>query len=225
MSTDPPLLIELLGQPGAGKTTLARAVGANSAFRSRADLGTAWRRLSIARKGLFLATAVLDGACWGRAMQLVVRVPLIRADSLYRLVSMVAKSHWIRSQSGQLLLAEGCLQDLWSIFYSARKMKPDPGLLAPLIHCLYRSMNAKIVYIEVNPQTATDRIRSRQDGRSRLDLLPEPDLRIRLIDAEELPLRLAEAARLAGLHVEIVDGSLPMEGSAEQLRAIVLGRA
>ena len=221
MATDCPSLVELLGQPGAGKTTLARAAAPNSGFLSRADLGTSWRRLSPGQKASFAAQAALDGACLGHAVQLVTKIPLRSVDSLSRLARLLIKSHWFRSQRGLLLLEEGALQDLWSIFYSADRMAPDPRLIAPLIHCLYRGMDAKIVLLMVDPQTAVDRIPGRAEGKSRFDRLSEADLRMRLVETAQLPLKIAEAARLAGLSVDTLDASEPTEVSARRLREIM----
>ena len=221
MRTGPPLLVELMGQPGAGKSTLARAAAAGSDLLTRADLGAAWQGLSIRRKGSFVRQAVLDVACLTHAGKLAIRAPLLHGGSLFRLANLVAKSHWIRSQSGPLLLSEGCLQDLWSIFYSAGKLEPDPPMLAPLIRCLYRGVSARIVLLDADPQTAFGRIRGRANGRSRFDRLEEADLHPRLLETAQLPLRIAEGARLAGLAVETLDVSQPLEASVTRLRAIL----
>ena len=221
MGIEPPLLVELLGQPGAGKTTLGHAAAVGSDFRSTADLGAAWRRLPAIRKAMFLASSAFDGVCLTHAMRLVIGAPLLRGDSLGRLARLLVKSHWIRSQRGQLLLEEGFLQDLWSIFYSAGRMDPDPRLLAPLVRCLYRGVDAQIVFLQVDTQTTLDRIRGRTQGKSRLDRLAEADLRKRLAETSQLPLRIAAAARLAGLTVETIDASQPVEISVSQLRSIM----
>lgn len=218
---DPPLLIELVGQPGAGKSTLARAAAAGSELRTRASLGSAWKQLPHVSKALFLARALLDGACLAHAIQLALRVRLFRGDSLPRLFRLLIKSHWIRAQGGQWLLEEGSLQDLWSIFYSSGRVQPDPGQLAPLIRCLYRGVSTRIIFLEIEPQHAFDRVRSREHGKSRLDRLGDAALRQQLSETAQLPHRLADAARLAGLKVETLDASLPIETIAPHLRAVM----
>ena len=223
MGADAPLVVELLGQPGAGKTTLAHAAAKMSESLGRAELGAAWRQLPAIRKGFVLWQASRNGACLAQATKLVLGEPLLRWDSIVRLSRLLVKSHWTRSQSRPLLLEEGSLQDLWSIYYSAGKMEPDPQLLAPLVRCLYRGVNARIVLLQVEPAIAFDRIRGRQDGKSRLDPLPEAELRRRLAGTAQLPLRLADAARLAGLPVETLDVSQPLESSVSRLRAIMRG--
>lgn len=163
----------------------------------------------------------MDGACLASAIRFATGARLFRRDSLARLARLLIKSHWFRAQTGPLLLEEGHLQDLWSILYSGSKKEPDPRQLAPLIRCLYRGMDVRIVYLEVDPQNAFDRIRARKHGRSRLDRLAEEDLRNQLLSHAQLPSRLVDAARLAGLRVELVDASLPIEATVGQLRAVM----
>lgn len=223
MHEDAPLVVELLGQPGAGKTTLAHAAAKTSESLGTAELSAAWRQLPAIRKGFVLWQASRDGTCLIHAARLIFGEPLLRWDSIVRLARLVVKSQWTRSQSRPLLLEEGHLQDLWSIYYSAGKMEPDPELLAPLVRCLYRDVNARIVLLQVEPAIAFDRIRGRRDGKSRLDPLPEAELRRRLALTAQLPHRLADAARLAGLPVDTLDVSRPLESSVRRLRAIMRG--
>lgn len=215
------MLIELFGQPGSGKSTLVRAVAAGSDLRTTAGLSAAWKQLPARTKGSVFGRAILNGGSLVQASRLALRARLFRGDSLSRLYRLVIKSHWVRAQSGRLLLEEGCLQDLWSVCYSAGRTEPDPQHLAPLIRSLYRGVRARIVFLEVNPQNAFDRIRSRNHGKSRLDGLAEAELRQHLSKTAQLPHRLADAARLAGLSVETIDASLPVETTVRRLRAVL----
>lgn len=221
MSRDTPLLVELFGQPGAGKTTLVRAAAPGSELRGRASLGAAWKQQSSLDKATFFARAILKPACLAHAIRLAISARLFHGDSLSRLARLVIKSHWVRSQTGLLLMEEGHLQDLWSIFYSAGQLDPEPRLLAPLIRCLYRDVEVQLVFLEVDPQSAFDRIRARPHGKSRFDQLAEEELRKQLAASAQLPYKLAEAARLAGLKVERLDASLPAEETVHLLSALL----
>jgi dephospho-CoA kinase len=215
-----PLVFELFGQPGSGKTTLAQAA-ASSGLMSRADLAAAWACRSRLAKATFAARALLDPPSVARSAQLVAQARLTSADSLLRLARLVARSEWMRLQGRPLLLSEGSLQDLWSIFYSAKRLKPDPALLAPFIRAIYRRVEPRIICIDVDPETALARIIGRVTGQSRLDRLDEAALRRRLTDTAELPRRIADAARMAALQVETLDGSAPLGRLIEQLDAII----
>lgn len=221
VDADPPLVVELFGQPGAGKSTLARFVAEGSELPTRAALSVAWKRQPKLSKAALLARTLLDAPCLAAATKVALNGRLFSGDSLSRLVRLLIKSHWFRSQSGPFLLEEGHLQDLWSILYSAGRREPDPRQLAPLIRCLYRGLDVQIVYLEVDPQSAFDRIRARTQGKSRLDRLSQEELRSELIGHADLPSRLVDAARLAGLRVERLDASLPIDTSAGQLREIM----
>lgn len=123
----------------------------------------------------------------------------------------MAKTHWLKSRSGAVLLDQGFLQDLWSILYMSSCSDPDPAHLAPLIRAIYDGVDARIVFIDVKPETAASRVGGRAHGHSRLDGLPEAELRGSLARAAQLPLRIVEAARKAGLDVMTLDGSEPSD--------------
>ena len=221
MGTKPPLVVELFGQPGAGKTTLAYAAMAGSEFFSRSSLGAAWERQPKLVKATFVARALLDVPCLAHAAKFVIGARLFRSNSLARLFRLLIKSHWIRSQPGPLLLSEGHLQDLWSILYSSGRNEPDARQLAPLTRRLFRGLDAQIVYLELDPQSAFERIRARQGGKSRLDRLAQEELREQISAHAQLPAKLVEAARLAGLRVQHLDASLPIETTVGQLRSVM----
>lgn len=214
-------MVELFGQPGAGKSTLAHSMAAGSELLNRPGLGAAWKQQSKFAKASFVARAILDASCLARAIRFAISARLFRGDSLSRLARLMIKSHWFRSRTGLLLLEEGHLQDLWSILYSAGRTEPDPRLLAPLIRCLYRGVDARIVYLELDPQNSFERIRGRKHGKSRLDRLADDELRKQLTAQAQLPSRLVEAARLAGLKVDPLDASLPIETNAARLAAMM----
>lgn len=215
-----PLLVEMFGQPGAGKSTVAHATDSSGLLTS-ASLSEAWGSRSRLSQGAIAARALVDPASLARGARLAAKVPLMSGDSLFRLGRLVVKSHWIRSQSGRMLLQEGFLQDLWSIFYSAGRFQPDPRLLSSFIASIYRGLDARIMFIEVDTETALIRIGGRRSGKSRLDGVPEPVLRRRLVDTGELTRRIAEAAEHAGLHVERLDGSAAPELLAERVRSTI----
>jgi hypothetical protein len=84
-------------------------------------------------------------------------------------------------------------------------------------------MDAQIVFLELDPRSAFDRIRDRSHGRSRLDRLSEADLQDCLAETSQLPFRIVDAAGLAGLKVETLDASLAIETNAGRLGALIKG--
>ena len=184
-------------------------------------MGAAWKRQPKRVKATFLARTVLDGAGLACAIKVVIGTRLFRDDSLLRLGRLLIKSHWFRSQAGRYLLEEGHLQDLWSILYSAGRTNPDPHMLAPLIRCIYRGMDAQIAFLDVHADELFSRIRGRSHGKSRLDRLADLELRQHLFATEHLALRIVDSAKMAGLRVQRIDASLPVEAVADQLRGVM----
>ncbi len=218
-SIQPPLLLEMFGSPGAGKTTIARAAAAGSERRGNADLAQAWKAQSRSAKVSLVARALLDAGTIALAARVALGAPLLRKNSLLRLFRLLIKSHWIRSQRERLFLEEGMLQDLWSIFYSAGLMRPDSHLVSPLVRSLYQRVDASIIYVDVDPQTAFARIRGRAHGKSRLDRLSDAELRSALEESLQLSRDLVAAAQAAGLVVGMLDASRPIDDSVHQLRS------
>lgn len=214
------MLVELFSVPGAGKTTLAKAAASSNPLVGRHDLRDMWRGQSRFRRSASIARALLNRERIGAAARLAIGVPLTDRQSLVRLVRLVAKTDRLRSQSGSLLLDQGFLQDLWSILYSARS-EPDPEQLARLIRALYRSIDARIVFIDVDSETALKRLSGRDYGRSRLDGLPDAEVRSSLSRTARLPHIIVESARRAGLKVETFDGSEPVDLLLERLQRLL----
>lgn len=214
-------LVELFGSPGAGKTTLARAAVCGPGMLTQAELTASWRRTAAREKAVHIRSAFLDSACTGAAVRLAFGAPLTSGDSLRRLTRMVARTDWVRSQSAALLLHQGYLQDLWSILYSARRLEPDPELLSPLLRSMYRGVNAQIVFIDVEPEIATARVATRNDGHSRLDGWPRAQVRDCLSGTSHLLRTIISSAKAAGLDVAVMDGTAPVAQLAARLQSVL----
>lgn len=215
-----PTFVEIFGSPGAGKTTLSRALQHSASVLTRGELSVSWRTLSAVRKGATAAAALRRPGCAMRAGEAVFKASLFRRDSLAGLGRLVVKSHWLPNVVGGKLVEEGPLQDLWSIFYSSGRFEFDPSALSPLIGSLYRDMRPRIAFIELDARTASKRIAERCNGKSRFDGAPERIIVGKLERAAHLPANIAAAARQAGLHVVTLDGSVPVAVLVEQLRLI-----
>jgi hypothetical protein len=215
-----PTFVEIFGSPGAGKTTLSRALQRSASVLTRGELSVTWRTLSAARKGAIAAAALRRPDCAMRAGEAVFKASLFRRDSLAGLGRLVVKSHWLPNVVRGKLVEEGPLQDLWSIFYSSGRFEFDPSVLSPLIASLYRDTRACIAFIELDARTASKRIAERHSGKSRFDGASETIIVGKLERAAHLPANIAAAARQAGLQVVTLDGSVAIPVLAEQLRLV-----
>jgi hypothetical protein len=119
-----------------------------------------------------------------------------------------------------VVLDQGFLQDIWSIFLSAKSVSADPDLIWPLVRSLYEGFDTRIVVLQVDPATASARVAARPHGLSRVDALPERQRLTSLEAAHGLQRQIMEAARVAGLPLSFIDGSLPVPVVTEQLLAL-----
>ena len=119
------------------------------------------------------------------------------------------------------MLDQGVLQAIWSILYTEGSFAPNSTHLSPLLGAFYRGMTVRIVVIEVPPALAADRVGSRGMGSSRLDAMERCDVLERLTRAEGLPAVIRDAARGAGLEVDVLDGSADIDSVVAELRRIM----
>ena len=156
------MVVELFGVPGSGKSTLAAAVAEKAAFSTRHDVASRWKRRPMLRKALALAAYHARPSRAAAVVRFAVAARIARFDSLSRLSRILAKSCRLGSVNGAILLDQGLLQELWSVLYAAHRAEVDPAVAAPLIRAMYDGIDARIVYIEVDPATASRRIAERR---------------------------------------------------------------
>jgi len=214
------MVVELFGIPGSGKSTLAAAAAKKVEFATRGDVSGQW-----ARRNAFMKFSALAG--WHArpsrsvlVLRFAIAARITSIQSWKRLSKLLAKSRRLRSARAPVLLDQGLLQDLWSILYASRKTRIDPRLAVPLIRLLYEGIDARIVYVEIDPEIASARIASRPHGNSRLDGLESRAIEEGLVRAHALPAALVAAAQQAGIPVQFVDGSRPTQTVADAIAAI-----
>ena len=216
--------MELFALPGAGKTTVAQAAAKRSFVSTRNDLSVAWADCSILQRGIHIARALGSPSRLAAALRFGASARIATIESIVRLMRLTAKSSWLKSRSGVMLLDQGFLQDLWSILVSGNSVRADPAFLSPLIRVLYEGVDARIVTIEVEPRLAASRLGERSYGDSRFDGLPTAELHTSLSSALELQSKIIGAAKLAGLPVHTIDGSESPARVADELLSIIPDR-
>ena len=214
-------LIELFGLPGAGKTTVVEAAAQQALIKARKSLSEEWSDTPITQRLAHVARAYAGLRRLRIATRFGMEARIATPESVFRLTKLLAKPHWLSSRFGVVLLDQGYLQDLWSILVSGKSGRANPTLLPSLITALYEGMDARIVVLDVDPETACARLRGRAHGNSRLDGLPESELRSSLRAASELQRQIVAAASLAGLRVQTLDGLAPPHVIADQLVSLL----
>ena len=212
--------MELFALPGAGKSTVSEAFAKQALVTTRKDLTAEWANSSALQRLAHVGRAFGNYRLLTAAVRFGVGARLNTRESQFRLMRLVAKTEWLRSRSGVVLLDQGFLQDVWSIFLSSKTACADPALLCSLIRSLYERIDATIVVLEVDSETASARVSARTPGASRFDSLPEGQLRSSIEAASGLQRQIVESARLAGLPVLIVDASPPAQVVTDRLLAL-----
>lgn len=216
----PLTVLELFALPGAGKSTVAEAFAKQTPVTTRKDLTAEWANRSALQRLAYVGRAFRNRRLLTAAVRFALDARLDTRESLFRLMRLVAKTEWLRSRSGVLLLDQGFLQDVWSILLSSKAASPDPALLRTLIRSLYEGTDATIVVLEVDSKTASARVSARPHGESRFDSLPEGQLHSSIEAASGLQRQIVESARLAGLPVLMIDASPPAQVVTDRLLSL-----
>lgn len=167
-----PFLIESLGLPGAGKTTLAKKLLGEIPASGIEVLTSSWAempmrgRLAIGIRGLsdirlwfIMLKFLFSTGLWHNryAATLFLKMPFQRQLALTLL------------KHQNLLLDQWMIQNMWSAMVTAEKIDIPVKKLAPLIRALYRDIPVTFMSHAITPHEAATRIASRTDGKSRFD--------------------------------------------------------
>lgn len=214
-------VVELFGLPGAGKTTLCNAIDQAPVDRTRRDLTQSWRRQGWRGRADVAMRSLRDVEWLAAVLSFALEKPLLEAESWRRLARLVAMKHRLRDHSGLVLLDQGVMQALWSIFYTEGKFDSQPSKVARLLRSFYAGVETRIVAIRVPEDIAARRVEGRTEGSSRLDTMPRETVLAQLGRTATLPDEILDAARLAGLDVEELDGRKSVAELAARMDAIL----
>jgi len=170
-------IIEFVGLPGAGKSTLMRAlrdtlppvIGPQvPRDRARRSIGMGFN-----------------------AMSLMLSLRPMQLNDLHRLVKLLeAHSFYATAHDRPVLLEQGIIQRLWSLLADRRSF--DDERLQYFIMWLARVGPEVIVHVRTPHAAVAERIRNRAKGNSRYERLGPDELMAKLGPADELYERLVE---------------------------------
>jgi glycosyltransferase involved in cell wall biosynthesis/thymidylate kinase len=213
-----PIILEFIGLPGAGKTTLTRLVAERLAaegyrcavprFHAQAAPAgrgrRAWRYAS--RAATYLAHLRL--LCTTIRFGLAIRpLRLGRMKWLREIPDLVPVIRSAAARHDVVLLDQAILQAVWSA--TLHGSLPSAPLLERLIHRATAACGGRVVYLHlvVDPETAIHRIAGRAEGGSRFDRLPREEGALLLAANEERLDRIVGCAtRATGALVRELDG-------------------
>lgn len=203
------MIIELAGLPGAGKTTLCKALkypaggkGSVSLLQLRAD--GAFRR--AARSLLCLAASARP----------------LRINRFTRAINAAVLLRHYQPGTGLIVLDQGMVQKVWSLLADADAYPAEA--LDRLLSDLVPFAPDHLVWLETPLDLAVTRMGRRPDGNSRYDDLPEDDARRLLTGRADLLRTIAETyAAKAGLSLFILDGTADVHTNSAELDRLISG--
>ena len=221
-----PLVLEFIGLPGAGKTAVAACLVSELKARGIAcaerraprhpNEGTMVRRIRR-------ATALL------REHELTVAslrfAASVRPLSLGRLARALRLSGWatqFRSYATSgvevIVLDQGPLQDVWSLTVPSRRWN-EPAMQAAVRRLLHTPrLGRAFVYVEVDVETAAERLGQRRGTRSRFDRLSPAQRRAWLDRYERALTSVFEyAGQVTNAPCLRLDGTLPTDEAARNV--------
>lgn len=226
-----PLVVEFVGLPGAGKTTICDRVAerlreCGISLISRREILQEWHRNALPQKIIqLLPTEGNDSRILLNSLLFAARVKPIALQSFLQAgkVFTNVKRNEAVARSGKyqvLLLDQGLLQEIWSVVLT--------GSVPPKVD-LHRAMtavfsNRSMVFIDfkVDIETALSRIGKRSSMNSCFDKMESDRAYSALLQYAPFLQIIVDFAREMGMTVLEIDGNLSVEDKVETIVAWIV---
>ncbi len=230
MESDFPLIVEFVGLPGAGKSTVAAQVFEQLQLEgrtviSRSQILAQWHNTHLVKRlfqlvphrvnhwrvllnSLFFALRVQPISRWSILQALKTFVNVKRNDA-------VARAH---SNDQIILLDQGAIQELWSVGITGRP--PQSSAIQHGIEPILRDRRLAIVYFNADVNTALERIMHRpRKGICQFDMMKPDEAYASLSRYFPCLEKAVHHAQFTGVPVLEVDSSLQIEQQSEAIVA------
>ncbi len=225
------LILEFVGLPGAGKTTICREVASQLnnqgvSFVSGDEILQQWRQQSTWQRliklipqtqnqwqillySLFLASQVkpTNRQSFSKAAKIFANVKRLDA---------IARSAAPRTQNSQIiLLDQGLLQETWSVGITGTT--PSAESIKQELALLFHQRPMAIVYFQIDVDTALERIQNRPTSESRFDRM-HPEAAQQLLSRYVAYMqKIVNCAHTFNIPILEIDSSLPIDEKAKSI--------
>lgn len=199
-----PLIVEFVGLPGAGKTTVLQQVAAqlkseNRSIVQRDEILTAWRRSSRLHRSLNLIPQTqVQWQVLLQSLRFATQVKPVNLQSFSKASKIFSNAKRLDAvcngtfqsikgaETGSnhlgtcqvILLDQGLLQETWSVGITGQP--PATTALQSVLSTLVQSRSMAIVWFKIDIETALQRIQNRPTHNSRFDQMQLDAARSRL---------------------------------------------
>ncbi|QIR39857.1 AAA family ATPase [Tolypothrix sp. PCC 7910] len=230
-----PLILEFVGLPGAGKTTVCREVASRLKNQGLSLIGgdeilqqwkqqNTWQKLiklipqtqnqwQILLYSLFLASQVkpTNKQSFSKAAKIFANVK--RLDAIARSAAPRAIAHHQDSQI--ILLDQGLLQEIWSVGITGTT--PSGENIKQELALLFNQRPMAIAYFQIDVDTALERIQNRPTAESRFDRM-HPEAAQQLLSKYVAYMQeIVNCAQTFSIPILEIDSSLPIDEKTQSI--------
>ena len=200
-------VIEFVGLPGAGKSTITRALPAEWPTSRNTDPAP----LPLARR-LWL---------YRHALAFMLSLRPLGFKDIDRLRKLAAELRFYeRAATGPLVIDQGMIQKLWSLLLD--RTSYSHAALERLVAALGPTSADLIVWLGTSPELAAERLVARKGGNARLQKRPEAEMKSGLVAGRSRYDMLIDLYRRhASCHVLELSGTDPVEVIAARVSEAV----
>lgn len=224
-----PLVVEFVGLPGSGKTTVSHLVTAKLEAKgikivSREEILKQWHQKNVLQKLLQLFSSnsnqwsiLINSLTFAAQVQPINLQSFLQTGKVF--FSVKRNDAVVRAGNCQIILLEqGLLQDAWSVVITGSL--PQLSYLQREMTSLFYKRSIAIVNLKIDLDTAVSRIKNRPSKKKKdsyFDLMDSEQAHSLLTKYFPYLQEIIDCARIAKIPILEIDSSLPVEENSEEI--------